>query len=84
MKVLDDKDIVLKGNCNGRVGTRREPWNPHMGPFSDINTEGSYNGQQLLSLCTEHDLSSQTLFFNTNPAKFTPGTNGTTWAQHCR
>lgn len=41
---------------NGRVGRRRTPWEPYLGPHSDTATECNYNGEHVLNLCAEYQL----------------------------
>ena len=48
--VPDGEELVVMGDFNGRVGKRRAPWDQHLGPHSDTNTECNYNGEQLLAL----------------------------------
>ena len=48
--VSDDENAVVMGDFNGTVGKRKASWNPHLGPYSDVNTECNYSGQHMLSL----------------------------------
>ena len=54
--VPDNDDLTDMGDFNGRVGPRRTPWETYLGPHSDANTECTYNGEQVLALCSEHGL----------------------------
>ena len=54
--VPDTDQLVVMGDFSGRVGKRRAPWEPHLGPHSDTTTECNYNREQLLALCAEHGL----------------------------
>ena len=42
--VPDTERLIVMGDFNGRVGKRRAPWEQHLGPHSDTNTECNYNG----------------------------------------
>ena len=55
-KVKDTEDLIVMGDFNGRVGKRRTPWEEHLGPYSDQETQCNENGELLLGLCAEHDL----------------------------
>ena len=53
--------ILLLGDFNARVGTRRDLWGQTMGPHGIGNLNA--NGLRLLTLCAEHDLTiTNTLF----------------------
>ncbi|XP_072039455.1 uncharacterized protein [Amphiura filiformis] len=51
------------GDFNGRVGNQRTPWEAHLGPHSDHNTNRNYNGQLTLELCAQHGLFITNTFF---------------------
>ncbi|XP_072039074.1 uncharacterized protein [Amphiura filiformis] len=59
---LDDNLLVM-GDFTGRVGNQRTPWEAHLGPHSDHNTNRNYNGQLTLELCAQHGLFITNTFF---------------------
>ncbi|KAI8516720.1 hypothetical protein Bbelb_053010 [Branchiostoma belcheri] len=67
-EVPDEEEVVVMGDFNGRVGSRRDPWSIHLGPHSDGSTKCNYNGHQLLSLCAEHDLVITNTLFQHRPS----------------
>ena len=54
--VPDSERLIVMGDFNRRVSKRRAPWEQHLDPHSDTNTECNYNGEQLPALCAEHGL----------------------------
>ncbi|XP_071505665.1 craniofacial development protein 2-like [Diadema antillarum] len=67
-KVHDSEDLYVMGDFNGRVGERRMPWTPHLGPHSDHQTPCNYNGNLVLELCAEHELMVANTFFQHRPS----------------
>ncbi|KAI8519497.1 hypothetical protein Bbelb_027540 [Branchiostoma belcheri] len=61
--VPDTDNLVVMGDLNGRVGKRRPPWESYLGPHSDTTKKCSFDGEQLLALCAEHDLWIANTFF---------------------
>ena len=52
-----------KGDFNGRVGSRRSPWEKHLGPHSHNTCGAKRNGIFILQLCAEHELFIANTFF---------------------
>lgn len=55
-KILQNDDLIVTGEFNGRVGERRTSWKEYLGTYSDHDTECNSNREMLLKLCTEHGL----------------------------
>lgn len=68
--VSESDDLIVMGDFNGRIGTRRSPWEEGMGPFSDKDTVCNSNGEHLLNLCSQQGLIITNSFFPTSTQSY--------------
>ena len=68
-KIPGTEELIVMGDFNGRVGKRRSPWEPYLGPHSDTTTHCNYNGEQLLGICAEYGLWITNTFYEHRPSQ---------------
>ena len=67
-RVHDSEDLYIMGDFNGRVGKRRSPWLPYLGPHNDHETHCNYNGNHVLDLFAAHKLVVTNTLFEHRPS----------------